>query len=89
MEKPTDKSELIGGQNNLLVDILPTMKNLLDAARDLSEKAAFLADQQKRLTPPNVELVRLANDLLSTATNTFVVLATHGMDLSKHTREQR
>lgn len=80
------KPKLIGGQNSLLIDILPIMKNFLNTARDLSEKAAFLADQQKKLVPPNVELLRLANDLLSTATNTFAILATHGMDLAKHTR---
>jgi hypothetical protein len=83
-----DKPPLIGGQNNLRTDLLPTMKNLMDAARDLSANAAFFAKQQLGTSPPNIEMIRVTHEMLSAATNTFSVLMTHGMNLAKYTSER-
>jgi len=80
--------DLIDGQKTLRTELLPTLKSLVDAARDLSAKAAAMSSAQRTCSIVNVEQLRVANELLATATNTFAVLMTHGMDLAKHTMER-
>lgn len=80
---------LVDGQNDLLEDLLPILKNLIDATKDLSAKAAHIADQQRRLTTPNVESLHLANELLKTSMQSLVILANHGMDIAQHTSRRK